>query len=266
MAYRSYRKRPSRKMRRPKRRIYKRKSAKRVARIAKKTMFRLAEHKEIQTSSLGVNVFQAWASSTTPTTMNLLPNLAQGTDRSTRVGNRVRVTNAKLQLLIKLNPYNSVTNPYTGPTYVKIWIASYKPQNDITGYSFSNFLERDGDNPAAGYANLSGTLLDMMRNVNKTVWTVHTTRTIRLAPGGSSAGFPVANTYVYDAVAPSDKMITIPLTKYIGQLIYNDVSSVSSPNNKNLYAIWQACDLADSVGSFYPVQYDSCLTFKYIDI
>ena len=90
-----------------------------------KTTLRKNTEKKIFTD-YATNFAIVTAVSSTPTFRSLLPLISQGSGKSQRVGNDIRVTKAELNVIVNLLPYSATTNQLNTPVWVKMWVLRYK--------------------------------------------------------------------------------------------------------------------------------------------
>lgn len=176
------------------------------------------------------------------------PPIAQGSTSSTRVGNQIRVVKANLNMCFNMTPYNATTNPNPSPIYIKMWLVSYRLENQLTSLSLSicnTFFKTNNGNIAP-----QGNLLDMEFEVDEELFKVHASRTICLGQtGGVGTNVYYSTTSTFDN-NKSTARVVFPCGKLLGMLRYNDASS-SYTTNKNLWLIAQpvnANGLGASIG------------------
>ena len=125
--------------------------------------------------------------SSTPTFRTLLPQITQGTAKSQRIGNEIRVKNAILNVAVNLLQNNGTTNVLTTPVWVKMWVVRYKIENsaNLNGtVSASNWFETNNSSVP-----FQGNMLDMLLDLNTDLWEVVVERMCKLGassypPGG----------------------------------------------------------------------------------
>lgn len=243
---RKFARRPRRKIIRRKRNLAKKgKTSRSFARKVKNIIHRMTENKFWQAPVVQNQVVSAAITGSTsltsvqPYCVNLLPQLAQGTGNSNRIGNRVRLVKNVVKGYVNLLPYNATLNSYRCPVAVKLYVFSVK--------SFTNFIGEMGyqnwqqffrlNNSDVGFY---GTMLDMLQSVNTELYTLHATRTFQLSSqpflvggGGSNAGYG----------NPSGKWsmpFRFNLIKYAKDLKYDDNTSLRV-TNKSLFLAAQVC-------------------------
>lgn len=225
-----------------KRPIRRRRGAKKVGKTSrafaakvKKIVHRMAENKTITQDASNESITPCDGVTAVPYFINLLPSVGQGVTQGTRVGDQIRIVKNHIKGYINLLPYNVTTNPYVCPIIVKMWIVSWKYANPAFTQpalvDFSTFFQR-----GSATSNFIGNPLDMVRDVNTDVWTVHKTKSFELSSGGS---FNVATPVSYQN--PSgvwSHKYSFQVGKFVKLLKYNDNSPLT-PTNKNLYLVIQ---------------------------
>ena len=231
---RSYR--PRRKTAAPKRkyakRVYKKSS---FASKVKKVIHRMAENKVL--SGYAANQSIAWAGSVTnPTNYKLVPAVRQGGGSNQRVGNQIRVTKAIVRGYVNLKPYSATNNPYDYPIYVKMWLCRRQTTNvTITGVNpttadWAQFFQTG--NSAVGF---QSNMLDMMLYHNKDYWNVFQQKTIQL-----STNFASGSVITNPGSGRVSTSFYFDVTKYLGNLKFNDDNADYVPTNKELLLVFQA--------------------------
>lgn len=213
-------------------------SIKKIARsvVKKQTETKIAQpytqnNQPITAYDLTTNNFGSEFSLITP-----LINILQGTGQGQRVGNRINVTS-----MIMKGYINAVRLPTTGgtgtndPFYVKmVWLrrkSSLLGVNGVTGGGNAFF---QNGNATVAPSNLP---TDLLRAINKDVFTVYTSRVFKLgfanAQGNISGNPPTNNDFKVS------KFFKVNLSKHIGKLIYDD--NGANPNNWACYAVALMC-------------------------
>lgn len=201
----------------------------------------------------GINQAITTASATNPTYIqNLLPSLAQGTGKSNRIGNDIKIKYAYVRGFVNLLPYSATLNPLSTPIQVKIWLCSSKTvnTNNIASTSIaSDFFEVN--NASAGF---QGNLLDMMLTPNKDSWVIHATKTFELGATYASTNGQVGTAGYFD----NSKMIRpfyFNYGKYFKSVLkYND-QTLNIPTNKNLFLVFQAVNADGSTTAINCAEY-----------
>lgn len=202
----------------------------------KRVIHRMAENKNVISSAANQTIQPCDGVTAVPYKLNLLPPIAQGTSQAQRIGDSVRIVGNTINAYINLLPWNATTNPYSCPIIVKMWVVSWKYAN--VGYTepaltdFNNFFELGSNS-----TNFIGNPLDMLRAVNKDVFTVHTTKQFELscAPGWNAS---ITNAIYPNLSGVMSKKVTFNVGKYVKSLKFNDAATDYATNH-NLYLITQ---------------------------
>lgn len=249
----------------PFKKAYKKRAYKRPARkpAANKTMSfakrvnqviqRVAEKKYIQKVVQNQTLTSAIAGGTFDAKFqDMLPQLSQGVTDSTRIGNEVTITKNIFKGYVTMYTQNSITNPVPADTFIKMWIVSiksFKPfYQSPAGATWSNFFQ--GNNVGS---NFTGTIIDLLLDVNQELFTLHKSKTMRLSIGGPSGAVTSRDSV---AVAP----FYFDLTKYVKKMRYEDANNLSA--DKSLYCLFQVVyadgssnDSTDSVCEYNAVHH-----------
>jgi len=227
---------------------YKKRATKRTARVgvAVKQYVKRALAKEIENKEsyiYAANVGIGSNPSTAPVMSRLTPTISQGLGKSQRIGNEVIVKSGYVKGYLNLKPYNSLTNPYLGPIFVKMWLVSCKATNssnlsdtDITNTFF------DVNNANVGF---QANMLDMLFRINKERWTLHASKTVKI-------GFSTIRTADAGASGTADNSpFSVPFSfnigKHLGRLKFEDAGNI--PTNKNLWIVYSCANADGTVGS-----------------
>lgn len=224
-------------------RVYKRKTAKKPT-ISKavKTYVKKALDGEIEdkmTINYGINL-GINGSAAQPANVTLVPHIAQGLGKSQRTGNEIIVKKSYIKGYINILPYNSVTNPFTQPILVKLYVISSKVSNSST-LSTSDVANTffDTVNSNLGF---QGNMLDLMLPVNTEKFRLHYSKVIKVG---------VANALsINSAGATDNSSFSVPfsfdLAKITGKLKFDDTTT--APTNKNIWLLLQAVAPDGSTG------------------
>lgn len=212
---------------------YKKRGAKRTrgVGIAVKQYVKRALSKDLENKlwiDYGINQSIATATQTTPTNAILVPRIAQGVQKSQRIGCEIKVKKAALTVFVNLLPYNATTNPLVAPVYVKMWIVQSRQINTIqlTNTTISTTFF-DVVNSFSGF---SGNMLDLLFNVNSESWKVIATKQIELGLTTNTNG-PADNSRF-------TKKFSFQLAKHLGTVKFDDAGT--TPTNKNMFLVFQA--------------------------
>lgn len=206
-----------------------------ITKVVKKVLSRNLEKKAFH-FALANEALTIATPSLVPKAIDLVPALAQGTGASQRIGNEILVKNAYIKGFVNIKAYNATTNPNAVPIYVKFWLLSCKKTNTpamATISTFSTFFESMNSGLP-----FQGSTLDMLLTVNKDVWTVHSTKLVKIGVSTSVGGNnPVATTGYFDNSQMS-KPFYFNYTKHLKKIMYDDtVNNVST--NRNLFLVIQ---------------------------
>lgn len=165
---------------------------------------------------------------------SLIPTVALGNSSGARIGNKITVKRSKLDMILTLQPYNAITNPYGTGVWVKIWIFRYRSSNSSspTTGDWQSFFNGNGANIP-----FQGSLLDMEFRNNTEIFDILTSKTMFLSSSSNSNSIPNATSTIFGTGSPSKKC-TFQLGKYLTTLTYNDTTS-SVASNKNLWCVIQ---------------------------
>lgn len=226
--------------RRPRRRYAKKakkcRVSKCVKRFVKSTIHKQIENKyftryqnlaSVPTASSGTAFFQIDISN---------PAISQSATSSGRVGNQIKVLKANLIMDFNLTPYNAVTNPNPCPCYIKLWLVSYRLENQLTSLSTTicNTFFKTNNGNIGPQANL----LDLNFEVDTELFKVHKSRLITL---GQTGGVGTSAYYSTTSTLDSNKStarVIFPCGKLLGMLRFNDASTTYT-TNKNLWLLAQ---------------------------
>jgi len=239
MPYKKSYRRPRRKIAR-RRMVGKKQSVpKSIKRYVKRTIAQNAENKFL--ISRGTNVQISTAVGVTPTAISLLPSLASGSSRHTRVGNSIKLKKGFISGRVNLLPYSSLTNPNGCPIAVKMWLLSSKAYNEIGAFSgtpaATAFFKSD-----TSPAGMSGNVLDLTQSVDTENFIVYAQKTVVLGTSAATNNFPSTSVDAYTANSFSAPFY-FNWSKHVKSLKYNDTSSSSIPTNRNLWLVFQAVSL-----------------------
>lgn len=217
---------------------------KRVARkpVSKKlkTYIKKAIHAQIENKhyyGYGVNNTITTASSSTPSSLYLLPSLAIGASDGQRIANQIKVVKGVITGFVNLLPYSATLNPLSTPIMIRMWLLSGRQLNSNVFSNYSpatNFFE-----VGATQIGPQGNMLDMVLRNNSQEYIVHTQRTFKLGAAYASSTGPVGTGGYFDN-SPMTKKFTFNWGKYVkSKLIYNDAVT-NVPTNRNMFLVFQA--------------------------
>lgn len=215
----------------------------------------------------GVNQPMITASATLPSSIQLMPQLAQGTSQESRIGQQIKITKATVKGFINLLPQNASTNPLSTPIWIKIWLVSAKITNSAgwsNASSQSGFFEV-GSNTAG----FQGNMLDMILPTNKDAFTVYKSKKFNLGATYASTTGPVNHNGYLDNSKMSLPFYFSYGQHYKQQLKYNDDSSALNgnyPYNRNCYLVFQAVYADGSVATGPIAEYHYTINIEYTDM
>lgn len=229
-------------LRRPRRKILRRRGLgrKRVSKVVKKyvkrELHRNIENKERidygNNQTIVIN---------TPTTQikPLILDFPQGYDGNKRAGNQCKITKGTFKVCVNMLPYNSTSNPWAAPFWVKIWVVrdlkNTGQLNTIDSTALSRFFRGNG-----GGLSFQNNTLDMNFDVNKDYFRVLYTKIFKVGVASHTSGGDNASSYFDNS--PFAKQITINYAKWCKkQLKFDDSNSNANtyPINENLYFVIQ---------------------------
>lgn len=234
----------------------KRSSKPRVVSSTVKSYVKSMIHKQIENKVLGyqeTNISIAYVGSvTSPTYLNLCPNISQGTTAATRNGDEVTIVKGRIRGFVNLYPYNVTTNVLNSPIKIKMWLCRRKSGTGLlsgvltppTITSWNNFFQVA--NVSTGF---TGGILDTIKYPNNETFTVFSTKTLELCPNMVNVSTNASQ--MLGASGRVSAPFSFDFGKHLGKLKYNDSQNV--PTNKELFLVFQSV-LADGsiplVGSF----------------
>lgn len=260
MPYKKSYRRPRRKIAR--RRVVKKTVSKSVKRYVKSYIARQAENKFL--ISRGTNQAISTCVATTPTAISLLPSLASGSSRHTRVGNSIKLKRGFISGRVNLLIYNSVTNPNGCPIAVKMWLMSSKAYNEIGAFSgtpaASAFFKSD-----TSPAGMSGNVLDLTQSVDDENFKVYASKTVILGTSAATNNFPSTSVDAYTSNSFSAPFY-FNWSKHVKSLKYNDTASSSIPTNRNMWLVFQAVSLDGRSVTTQPAEFHYTIENHFEDM
>ena len=212
-----------------------RKSAPSFAKKVKAAVYKLAETKKYVDYGANQDITST-STGSVPTNRALVPLLSQNSTQYGRVGNSVQVTKATLNMRVNLKPYSLGFNNLAQPTLLKMWIVSSIVVNGNT-FSASGINANteffDVNTTATG---MQGNPLDMLLKVNRELFTVHATKTLKLGCANATAPSP---TNSYTDNSSFSHQVSFNFTKALGKLLFDDSDTI--PSNRNVYCVFQTC-------------------------
>lgn len=195
--------------------------------------------------------------------------ISQGSGQGQRVGNRIRIHSAILNIDMVPNPYNASTNPYPTPCFVRIWFVTSKivpadivPSVQVYGGTSSFFQN------GSTFNGMAGTFQDLQLHVNKDSLIYRGHRTYKLgysmfepATGGApSFGNFANNDFKFCVLAKID------LTRMLPKIWTFD-DTVTNPTSTNVTMVIQPIFATGAVPSSTttPISMKFALNITYTD-
>lgn len=193
---------------------------------------------------------------------NILSTITQGTGQGQRIGNRINVVSMTMKGYVNCQR----VDPNSGDNqnmYLKLlWVRRKMNLLPINSSSPSNFFQNG--NTTIGPTNQPS---DILRQVNKDVYTVFTSRLFKLgfSDGGLSGG-QTSHTQAPNNDFKVSKFFKVSLKKHINKIIYDDNTSI--PNNWGCSIVPLLCyadGSAMTTSTFPSVELNFDLECKYKD-
>lgn len=230
-----------------------------IKQYIKKAISRNCEYKQAFKQNVNQDIITIAA--TAPTAISLLPEPAQGTGDSDRIGSVINMKKIIVKGYVNLKAYNSAdTTPVSpGPFLVRAWILSAKNINTNT---FSNttaatsFFEANNTSVAP-----TSNMNNMLYTVNRKLFTVHKTKSWKLGAASTSS---VNNPSFYYDNSPMSAPFYFDCSKFVGRLKFDEGQTWAT--NDNLFLVWMVCR-ADGAASnvVAPIEYHYNLQSSYTD-
>jgi len=155
--------------------------------------------------------------------------ISQGAGAGQRIGNKIKVQS------LSIRGWLSVGSTFTSaPVVVKMFVGRLKQSVNTTDGTYANLYQAGN-----GILPPQNTYFDILRLVNKDIYTVYNVKTFKL--GLASLGASTSN---------NDFKMLIPfyvnINKHIANLTFND--STPTPSNFGCY-VWFTCVLADGTAT-----------------
>ena len=231
-----------------------------IKQYVKRTIHSNIENKVYNAWDVNRSINTAQSGVIAPVSVYLLPQLAQGTGAGQRIGNEVKLVSGYVRGFVNLLPYNSITNPFVHQ-HVRIMILSIKDSNSSTPPAFTDLFE--GNSSSNG---CQANMLDMLFDINKTAYTVHYSKVLRLGAASQSNQTNNNAGQFFDGTTPfSGKFSFNLIKKCYGKMRFNDaISSVCE--NKNMYMIFQSVNSDGSNSALQiPAEFHYQAQWKYED-
>lgn len=223
MAYKM--KRRAYKKKAPRRRIYRKKST-----LAKKVKSILQRTAEVKTLNLAAATTQMGAyAAVSNTIINMCPNgttlqCSQGTDSSSRVGNRIRIKSAIVRGYMVPNNYDVTYNSAPEPQEVRMVFIKNKQNHQATP-TISTIFQNGATSSAP-----ASTLQDIINPLNADANVIYKSRVFKVGTSNyPTTGGSTAFQYFQNNDFKLNQKFVINYTKFIPKVIeYNDASTIST--------------------------------------
>lgn len=162
--------------------------------------------------------------------------IAQGTGQGDRVGNKIRVKKAWVNLALTTNPVDSIYNPNPIPYNVRLVFASNR-QSKVLAPPLANFFQAADSSTAP-----TGNIYDVISDINRDFVVVKKDVHVKLASQDFASGYvPTNNDYHLNYLK------TFDITSMIPKVIeYND-----SNNTPMTQSTWLTILMGSALGGNY---------------
>lgn len=253
-----------------KKRNYNKKKAapKRLRKMIKRTVQRMAEKKQVDLYQAGRLLTQNgnpnWP------IYNCFPvspyvgylTIQQGVSQSGRIGNKVAVSSLTIKGVIYASEYDIGANPTPKPKYVKLWLYSSKVSPVVIEVPDSSWFQLGGT--TQGFTN---SLTDMFAETNTDRWTVHKTRIFKVGFASYSGG---GGTSASEFNANNDFKLSCPFsfncTKMIPHIMTFDDNNASPTSRLLMCAIQPVNADGTTPSGAFPLQMSYTNVIKFTDI
>lgn len=197
-----------------------------------------------------------------PTSVPLVPVLAQGTASNNRIGDDVRVVKAVINGHVNMLPFNGTTNVTTCNSLVKLWVVDSTTLTAVEGLGpgyWASLFDIGG-----GSAAWQGNINDIMFDMNTPFFKSKEERLLNM-----SYALPTV-TGTTESVAPNNdgsftKAFSIDFTKHLGRLTYSDATS-NLCTNKGLWLFLQCVAADGSSTAVQNCEFHYNVRVDYIDL
>ena len=239
-----------------------------VSSLVKSYMGRLGETKSFQVTNGSTGVYPYSAAGTLFADNNVIelgPNsaqpLTQGTGNSDRIGNKIRVKKATLQIILYPNGYDNVSNPFPRPQDVRLMIVHAKNNPTDVVVSSTYF---DANNSTTSPAD---NLFDMIRPINKDDYVVSVDRRVKVGNAiNEGTGFVMTDAYFSNNDYKYNQLITWDITSaFPTNITFNDTSAIPTSFQPTLVAMTALATGDTSGAATIPVTMWSNCILEYTD-
>ncbi|AXH77958.1 MAG: putative capsid protein [Circoviridae sp.] len=199
--------------------------------IVDKQLQRKVETKETGTDSSLYNWNTDNSTMSTPTLLTSCFYIPQGTRNSTRIGDTINVTKAKLKMVLSASSV---------PLIVQIFIGKLKhdPARLPTPDELREIFQ-DGGNARAA----DGSFQSLLRTVNRDMFTIYNYKKIKLGPAASTAS---GSNNDFDLF----RLMNITLKSLMGKVVYSTDGGIVT--NKKLFMFCNYVNMDGTTSSFSP--------------
>lgn len=260
----TYRRRPT-----YRKKTYGKRKSSYIRRLVKKTVSRMAETKQVQFFTTGVNIYNSdnanFALQTFPCTpYDGFLNVLQGVGQGQRIGNKIRIKNIRFKGTIWPNPYNATSNPNPVPVQIVFWFFCNRSFPNSNPQSVTGFLQ-DGDSQR----NLENNLSDLMSKVNTDQYRLLGKRIFKIGYAAyEGTGIQPNFQAFHNNDFKLNKKFNIDITKmcYKNLRFNDDLTNI--PRNRGVFCLAQAiaADGSSLPANVLPASMAFELTCKYQDI
>jgi len=202
----------------------------------KQTVMNMAEAKQIVAG--GIVSIDSCQTGQTPTGLNLVPLLSQGTQQNQRVGNDIKIISGVVRGHLSIKARDATKNPAGAPILVKMWLCRYKSANSNSLLQ-TNIDTRFFEGGSGGAIGFGGTISDMSLFPNVDSWQWLQTKEYKIGVGSNSSAMPEGNVTYFDN-SPATVAFEFDFGKYLrGTTQYLD-NTLTVATNKNLFLVFQA--------------------------
>lgn len=160
-----------------------------------------------------------------------------GDGQENRTGNIIKTNRVMFKGVIYPNPYNGTTNPSPTPQEIVFWFISFRPQPGITTNPVDGTFFQEGNSSVP----LQGTVVDVIRSINKERFYVYGKKVIKLGYNwysGTGQNNNAGNFSNNDF--KMNHKFSFDITKYCPKrIVFNDAIN-NDPQSRALWCVWEA--------------------------
>lgn len=191
--------------------------------------------------------------------VKLTPNIVQGSGEGERVGNSVTTRKAMLYFSAHLFQINNASNS-DPPKYLDIYIYKFKPSNDQSAITLSNFLNLGSSStlydslnvPESGAFPVNNDKFTLKKHIRKLLWNPNTNNT-----------YALASRHIMNACA-----FKMDITPYLKKtLMYNDgVTNLVTNDNLYISCVYTNNDDQQYAANTVVGEFDTLMTYEFEDL